>query len=223
MLFGPDLSNYQKQLSLEHAEALVAGGCSFAMIGRQARNTYAPIQREHLRRAGITKIGEYLISLGGVWPALFPETTFVAVDVEPGSEFITEADIDAAIGWVREQGRTPLIYSSNWAWRALGLAGLTKYGEQGIPLWNANYDGMTNGFELPAPFGGWTVCAIDQYTDSWQDRAEIPYPLDMNCCDESFWGQVATDGRTYEDGLRDGTARALDAMQQGLDAIRRAT
>lgn len=186
ILFGPDLSNYQSQFSLADAQRLAKKQCSFVLIGRQKNNVWAHQQRDHLLAAGITNIGEYLISLRGEWPALFTGTKYVAVDVEPGSEFITEADIDKAIQWIHEQGRTPLVYSAEWAWRSLGLSGVTKYGEQGIGLWNAHYDGITDGYALPTPFGGWTRCVIDQYTADWND-GDLGYPLDMNTCEAGFW------------------------------------
>lgn len=194
MLFGPDLSNYQKQFSLAHAQTLVRFQVSFAFIGRQWRNDTASVQRQHLIDAGVKSenIGEYLISLGGAWPTLFPTTKWVAIDVEPGSEFTTEADIDNALNWIRSQMRDPLIYSSSWAWDALGLTDVVKYGEQHIPLWNAAYDLNPGNFKLARPFGGWTECAVDQYTDRWQDDPlAIPYPLDMNASKDDFWPSPA--------------------------------
>lgn len=188
MLYGPDLSNYQGQLTAAHARALREAGCSFAIIGRQWRNTFAPLQREHLRAAGIVNIAEYLININGQWPELWPETRYVAVDVEPGSEFVTEDAIDGAIGWIESQGRIPIVYSSSWAWSACGLDAVTKYGERGVLLWNANYDRVANGYALPYPFGGWMTCVIDQYTDAWRDVPDkIPFDLDMNTCEESLW------------------------------------
>lgn len=187
MRFGPDLSNYQAQFSLEDAVKLAAKQCTFAFIGRQKNNGWAKQQRDYLRAAGIENIGEYLISLRGEWPTLFPETKYVAVDVEPGSEFVDESSIDSAITWIIQQGRVPLIYSSAWAWHALGLDALTKYGEQRVLLWNAYYDGVTNGFDLPTPFGGWTRCVLDQYTAAWDDGG-LGYPLDMNDADDTLFG-----------------------------------
>lgn len=192
MRFGPDISNYQSWLDSEDARKLVEYQVSFVAIGRQITNKWATKQYEMFIEAGIkpSMIFEYLISLGGAWPALFPSTRFVAIDVEPGSEFDTEADIDAGLAFVQQQGRKPIIYSSAWAWEALGLQGLTKYGEQGIPLWNARYDGKTDGLVLPTPFGGWTRCAVDQYTDKWNDGGFLEQPIDMNDC-EDFLDEAA--------------------------------
>lgn len=187
MRFGPDLSNYQSQFSDADARKLRDKQCTFAVIGRQKNNIWAGQMREHLRAAGITELAEYLISLRGEWPVLFAETKYVAVDVEPGSEFVTEQDIDNALQWIRDQGRTPMIYSAAWAWNALGLQAVTKYGTQGVLLWNAHYDGQTNGYELPVPFGGWTRCVLDQYTADW-DEGGLGYPLDMNNCADDLFG-----------------------------------
>jgi hypothetical protein len=211
MRFGPDLSNYQSQFSAEDAQKLAAKECTFAFIGRQKNNTWAAQQREYLRSAGITHIAEYLISLRGEWPKLFDDTKYVAVDIEPGSEFITEVDIDNAIAWIISEDRTPLIYSASWAWDAVGLTGVTKYAEKGIPLWNAHYDGRTDGFVLPTPFGGWVECAVDQYTASWDDGG-LGYPIDMNTCVDSLFIDVQTSRHdsvteAYKRGVRDGRAR----------------
>ena len=186
--FGPDISNYQSWLDQEDVRKLVEYQVSFVAIGRQHTNRWAQQQYDMFAQAGVDpkNIFEYLISLRGVWPNLFPTTRFVAIDVEPGSEFDGEADIDSGIEWVRSVGRTPIIYSSAWAWEALGLQALTKYGEQGIPLWNAHYDGKTDGLVLPTPFGGWTRCAIDQYTDKWNDGGFLEQPIDMNDAEDFF-------------------------------------
>jgi hypothetical protein len=192
MRYGADVSNYQWQFSPSDAEALARLKCSFAFIGRQRVNIWASQQAQYMRDAGIKHIAEYLESVGGAWPELFPETVYVAIAVEYGSEFCDEASIDNALLWVRQQGRIPIIYSSAYMWvERLGLSSLTKYGEEGILLWNAHYDGQTNGYDLPVPFGGWTRCAIDQYTDGWVDGG-LAYPLDMNDCeDDLFWDAVA--------------------------------
>jgi len=192
---GIDISNYQKQFGPLDADCVRMWGGDFIIIGRQANNApYAPGQAQAARNAGL-HIAEYLISLNGAWPELFPETRIVAIDVEPGSEFTTEADIDNAILWVRSQGRTPAIYSSKWAWDALGLAAVTKYGEQGVLCWNAHYDGRSDGFALPLPYGGWTHCDIDQYTEKGRING-IAYDIDLN---------------EARDGLFDATAPASDA------------
>lgn len=190
MLFGPDVSNYQSQFSAADAKALHDTHlCRFVIIGRQLKNKTAQQQARFAFQAGITNIMEYLINVGASWPQLLPATKFVAVDVEPGSEFVTEEKIDEAIEWVRSQGCIPVIYSSSWAWIQLGLQALIKYGEQGVFLWNANYDGLTDGFRLRKPFGGWTHCVIDQYTDKWQDPP-FAYPLDMNVVNDDFFASA---------------------------------
>jgi hypothetical protein len=188
MLYGPDVSNYQSQFNRVHADALAAAGVTFAIIGRQYNNRpYAHAQRQAFADAGIAHIAEYLISLRGEWPQLFDGTRFVAIDVEPGGEFTDEDSIDAAVDFVRVQGREPLIYSSNWAWNALGLANVTKYADAGIRLWNAHYDLNPGNFDLAYPFGGWTRCAIDQFTDRWQGSQAIPFPLDMNAAEDGLF------------------------------------
>lgn len=187
--FGPDVSNYQDWLTKAHADALVAKQCTFAVIGRQAVNRTAWQQRQAFIDAGIipANIMEYLMNLNGTWPFLFPETRYVAIDVEENSEFITEWDIDNAINWIRQQGREPVIYTSKFYWDSLGLTNVTKYGEQGIKLWNAKYDGRTDGLDLGAnSFGGWTRCVLDQYTDRWNDDGVLPFPVDMNDEDGLF-------------------------------------
>jgi len=192
--FGPDLSNYQSDgeghppFSLEDAQKLVAKQCSFVVIGRQARNQWARQQADFCLQAGIQHIAEYLESINGRWPDLFPETKYVAIAVEVGSEFVDEASIDAGVEWVRQQGRTPVIYSSAYMWNLLGLGGLTKYHD--LPLWDAYYDGQANGFALPTPFGGWTECVIDQYTADWNDGG-LAYPLDMNECVDTLFVDAA--------------------------------
>lgn len=188
MLFGADLSNYQWQFSPDDARRLVAMRCSFGWVGRQRVNIWHADQARYLREAGVHHVGEYLINVGDAWPELYPETRIVAIDVEAGGEFVDEASIDNALLWVRQQGRTPIIYSSAYMWQdQLGLDALTKYGEQGVPLWNAHYDGKTDGYDLPRPFGGWTTCVMDQYTDGWVDGG-LNYKLDMNDCADGFWG-----------------------------------
>lgn len=189
MRFGADVSNYQKQLSYEDCLKLVIKQCSFIAIGRQWSNARAERQWINARAAGIPNVIEYLESVNG-WPELFPETKYVAIAVEKDSGFTNEWEIDNAIRWIRSQGRTPMIYTSNYMWNLLGLQAITKYGEQGVLLWDANYDGVTNGFELPIPFGGWTRCVIDQYTDEWADGA-IGYPLDMNDAEDWLFDPAA--------------------------------
>jgi hypothetical protein len=215
MRFGPDLSNYQSQFSAGDAQKLVAKECTFAFIGRQKNNTWADAQRAYLLAAGINHIGEYLISLRGEWPRLFPETKYVAVDVEPGSEFITEIDIDNAIAWIRSQNRTPLIYSASWAWNAVGLTGVTKYSDE-IQLWNAHYDGVTDGFLLPQPFGGWTECVVDQYTADWNDGG-LGYPIDMNTCVDGLFSAAATEETSdYKRGVMEGMRTQLANDQSAV-------
>lgn len=201
-----DLSNYQSQFSLGDARTLKANGVSAVIIGRQARNrAYEAQQAAAALDAGLTIIGEYWISLGGVWPDPLPESRFIAIDVEPGSEFTTEADIDNALAQVATTGRTPVIYSSRWAWDALGLA-TAKYA--GLTLWNANYDGRADGFALPSPFGGWTTCAIDQYTD--KGALGLTYPVDVNAIEDGFWARCApqqVNDPDHEDGFDTGADR----------------
>lgn len=214
MRFGPDLSNYQSQFSAEDAQKLVDKQCSFAIIGRQKNNSWATQQRNYLRQVGITTIAEYLISLRGEWPVLFPETKYVAVDVEPGSEFTSEENIDGAVAWIQSQGRIPLIYSARWAWDTCGLTMVTKYAEQGIGLWDANYDGVTDGYVLPTPFGGWTKCVIDQYTADWND-GELGYPIDMNNCEDDFFGPMQAPSADNSTAIK----AELEAIKQAVAHI----
>lgn len=185
---GPDLSNYQKQFSFANAQTIRANGCTFVILGRQRANRpYIAQQAAAALDAGLLIVGEYWMSLGGAWPEPLPETKFIAIDVEPGGEFTTEQDIDNALAQVATTGRIPVIYTSAWAWDALGLSGLTKYGEQGIALWNANYDGISDSFALFRPFGGWTTCAIDQYTD--KGTFGLDYGVDANGIADAFWNR----------------------------------
>ncbi len=185
-MLGIDLSNFQAQFSRADAAALFANGIEFAFIGRQWQNITAEQQRDFLRLHGIKHIGEYLANVGTDWPRLFPETRYVAVDVESGTDFETEQDIDNALIWIRQQQRIPVIYSSAFMWDALNLGAVTKYGEQGILLWDAHYDGRTDGFELPVTFGGWTRCDIDQYSGNGRIPG-IAYELDLNACRNDLW------------------------------------
>lgn len=203
--FGCDISNYQSQFSASDAHALANAGHTFLMVGRQQRNTGALQQAAFARAAGL-EVGEYLISLGGTWPEPMPETRYIAVDVEPGSEFYTEQDIDNALAWIATTGRTPVIYSSKWAWDALGLAGVTKYGEQGILCWNAHYDGQADGFELPTPYGGWTRCDIDQYTEKGRVYG-IDYDLDLNAARDGLFTAAPANDPNHEDGYDTGITR----------------
>jgi len=203
--FGADISNYQSQFSAADAQALARAGHTFLMVGRQQQNTRAIWQAEAARAAGL-EVGEYLISLGGTWPEPMPETRYIAVDVEPGSEFYTEQDIDNALAWIATTGRTPVIYSSKWAWDALGLAHVTKYGEQGVLCWNAHYDGQSNGFELPTPYGGWTRCDIDQYTEKGRIYG-IDYDLDLNAARDGLFNVAPANDPNHEDGFDTGLVR----------------
>jgi hypothetical protein len=201
-----DLSNFQSQFKSADSEACRAQGVEAVIIGRQRQNRdYEAGQAAATLDAGMRIIGEYWISVGGVWPEPLPESRFIAVDVEPGSEFIDEFAIDNALGRIRSTGRIPVIYSSRWAWDALGLRGVTKYGDQGIALWNAHYDGEADGFTLPYRFGGWEECVIDQFTD----RAEfgIGYPLDENAISDEFWQ------RCYPSEEADVEIRQLDQAE----------
>lgn len=186
MKFGPDVSNFQPTFSAYEARAIKPHGVTFAFIGRQANNEqFCYRQYGGLRAAGIHNIGEYLISLNGAWPTLFDQTRYVAIDVEPGSEFSTEQNIDTGLQWVRDQGREPLIYSSRWAWDALGLQAITKYGAQGVKLWYASYD-IAVSFDIShRPFGGWTHAVMHQYSASWNNAGVGE--LDMNACEDSLW------------------------------------
>lgn len=212
MRLGIDVSNYQKQFSLADAQTIKANGCSFVILGRQAQNRpYEATEAAAALDAGLTLVGEYWISLGGAWPSPLPETKFIAVDVEPGSEFTTEQDIDNALAQVATTGRIPVIYSSKWAWDQLGLT-TTKYA--GIALWNANYDGRSDGFTLPRPFGGWSECAIDQYTDKGQFG--LAYQVDANAIDDAFWDRCyppTADVRPVDVGLN---RLDLEAMLRAL-------
>ena len=192
MRLGIDISNYQAEFSREGAQTARLNDASFVIIGRQRNNRiYEAAQAGAALDAGMRIVGEYWISLGGAWPTPLPESKFIAIDVEPGSEFYTEADIDNALAQVATTGLIPVIYSSKWAWDALGLTGVTKYGEQGIALWSANYDGRADGFVLPRPFGGWTECAIDQFTD--KGSFGLSYPVDANAISDEFWARCYPD------------------------------
>lgn len=200
-----DLSNFQKQFGLADAQAIKANGVTGVIIGRQAVNRpYEATEAAAALDAGLTIVGEYWISLNGAWPSPLPESKFIAVDVEPGSEFTTEQDIDNALAAIAGTGRIPVIYTSKWAWDQLGLT-TTKY--SGIALWNANYDGRADGFTLPRPFGGWTVCAIDQYTDKGQFG--LAYQVDADAISDEFWARCypQTNDPNHEDGFDTGLVR----------------
>lgn len=195
-----DLSNYQKQFSLADARTIKANGVSGVILGRQGANRpYEATQAAAALDAGLTIVGEYWISLGGTWPQALPESKFIAVDVEPGSEFTTEEDIDSALAQIATTGRIPVIYSSKWAWDQLGLT-TTKYAS--LALWDANYDGRADGFALPRRFGGWSACAIDQYTDKGQFG--LSYQVDADAIDDAFWERcfpASADVRPADVGL----------------------
>lgn len=193
IVLGCDRANYQAPWRGDYSRALASAGHRFSIIGRQRVNASARDQAAFDAAAGVNPIGEYLMNVGGAWPTPFATTQLIAIDVEPGSEFATEADIDNALLWVRSQGKIPVIYSSAWAWGQLGLDSLTKYGEQGIWLWDANYDGRCDGFELPRAFGGWTHCVIDQFTEHGQ-VAGVPYELDIDEFEPAIWGQLTGEG-----------------------------
>lgn len=200
MRFGPDISNYQSQFSLADAQLLKAMQCSFIMIGRQWSNKAAAQQAMYAKAAGIEFLLEYWINLGwtqaadGTWsiayPQPFDDTKYISIDVEPGSEFVTVERIREAVAKVKELGRTPRIYSAKGTWDQCGLAGVTEFADAGIELHDAHYDGVTDGYNLPEPFGGWTICVMDQYTDRWQDGG-FPYPIDMNNCPDEAFGPAA--------------------------------
>lgn len=196
---GIDLNWPQETFSPEDARAVVAAGIEFAMIGRNPSNLWARSQRQYLRDAGLTLIGEYLESMGGTFPALFAETGPVAFAVERDSGYAAKADLLEVARRIQAEGRTALCYASLASWREAGLEDdWDELAQMGVLLWcpGYHYDGQPRGPRLPRPFGGWSECVMEQYfggTDLGDvqvpGRIEgIGYDIDLDACAPSLWG-----------------------------------
>lgn len=204
-------------------QKMVDGRVEGIIIGRQRANIWAGAMRELANEVGMQPIGEYLINVGDQWPQPFPESLFIAVDVEPGSEFVTVPDIDNALEFVRSTGKVPVLYGANWAFSQLGLAAVTKWAEAGVALWNAKYDGRADGFALQYPFAGYTTCVIDQFTEQGQVPG-VPFVMDFDEIDDAWLATMRLPDLPPSPSLPTIPIRAqLDAIHAAEAEIRRLT
>jgi hypothetical protein len=69
---------------------------------------------------------------------------------------------------VKDAGRSPGIYASNYMWGRIMGSSCRVGADNGVPLWYAAYDGEPNFNDYPGmAFGGWSSPNIKQYSDSY--------------------------------------------------------
>lgn len=97
----------------------------------------------------------------------------------PGAAAVTSWLI-GAIRRCAERNVKGGIYTGKWWWDKYHMPPDFAL----IPLWTAQYDGLEN--SAFTPYGGWTACAMKQYTSEGQVCSSAP--LDLNWADEAYFG-----------------------------------
>lgn len=173
MSLGIDTSNYQPIPMQADCEALKAYGIEFAIVGLQDP-LHGESQAVVFRTFGITVEDCYIESLP--FPRIPGGMKRGWVAVESGSGFVTEADVDAQLDWLRQHGLEAGLYGSMRMFEALGLLDLLGSKWANLPLWLAGYPTHGQPYAIPG-------AEMTQYAVAGQTTARIPgidFDLDLD-------------------------------------------
>ena len=84
------------------------------------------------------------------------------LDVEQSHVKVADVDSDLAV-CDAYSGHLTGIYSGHWYFQQQGWLGVTKWADQGRPLWDSRYDGVPVTQAGFVAYGGWHSCLIKQY------------------------------------------------------------
>jgi hypothetical protein len=154
--------NFSDQMMQDLKSAGIIGVIVQAVTGSDGR-TYTTQQLQAASAAGFQLQGyvfpgglDYKLpmfdgyNLEGLWLDLEIPITIEGVDEALAA---TDAYIKGVTG----------IYSGRWFFVQQGWLTMTKWADQGRPLWDSNYDGDAVVDDNFHPYGGWDHCVVKQY------------------------------------------------------------
>jgi spore coat assembly protein SafA len=181
MFHGIDISNWDGNLTPEFVDCLTQSGIKHVVVRASletpAKGNIARQQLQALTQAGL--LTSVYIWMYSSWdPVQTVQSTYQLVEGFPETKFWLDCEETSDVGapaanadWIRRavaeiknQGRTPGIYTGAWWWTdPRYMANSTEFAD--VRLWAADYDGIPNVLQW-VPFGGWQVLTGKQYLGS---------------------------------------------------------
>lgn len=206
MALGIDISNYQGIPTASDAQALLAAGFTFAVVGLQDPD-HGEGQAIALRAAGITCEDCYVENTSS--PRIPAGMVRGWVAVEDGSGFTTADAVNGQLSWLQINGLQAGIYTSPVM---LAKYGLTDAFD-GVPRWYANYNGTAA--NVPgAVMTQYDVSPIPGVT--FADTLDVDYRDDVAQEDEdSLANRTVVEGSQDIAIVNDVVAKALGDLVAG--------